>query len=94
MYATIRHYENAKELVDAMSKSPEEVNEAISAIKGFITYIATKDGDSMTSITICENKAACDESNSAAREWVKQNVSSPLTPPVIQGGEIFINFSK
>ena len=94
MHAVVRHYENAKALQDAMSAKTQEVMEVISAIPGFISYLATKDGDSMTSITICENKNACDESSKAAREWVKQNVSSPLTAPVIQGGEVFINFSK
>ena len=94
MYAVIRHYENAKALQDAMSAKTQEVMDVISAIPGFISYLGTKDGDSMTSITICENKAACDESNQAARDWVKKNVSSPLTPPVIQGGDVFVNFSK
>jgi len=94
MYAVIRHYENAKALQDVMSAKTQEVMEVISAIPGFITILATKDGGGMTSITICESKDACEESNKAAREWVKQNVSSPLTAPVIQGGEVFINFSK
>ena len=94
MYAVIRHYENAKALQDAMSAKTQDVMEVISAIPGFISYLGTKDGDSMTSITICENKDACDESSRAAKEWVKNNVSSLPTAPVIQGGEVFVNFSK
>jgi hypothetical protein len=94
MYATVRHYENAKALSDAMAAAPHEVKEALSVIPGFITYIATREGDSVTSITICENKEACDESTRVAREWVKSHVSSPLSPPVINDGEAFINFSK
>ncbi len=94
MYATVRHYENAKALSDAMDKAPHEVKDALTAISGFISYVATRDGDSMTSITICDTKEACDESSRVAREWVKDHVSTPLSPPVINDGDAFLNFSK
>lgn len=94
MYAVVRHYENAKALSDAMEKAPQEVKDAISAIQGFVSYHGTRDGDSMTSITVCDSKAACEESSRVAREWVKAHVSSPIGAPTVSEGEVFINFSK
>jgi hypothetical protein len=94
MYATVRHYESGKGLTDAMAAAPHEVNDAISAIPGFITYLATRNGESMTSITICENKEACEESTRVAREWVKERVKTPISAPVVSEGEVFIHFSK
>ena len=94
MYATVRHYESAKALADAMAAAPHEVNDAISAIPGFISYISTRNGDSVTSITICENKEACEESTRVAREWVKGHVTTPISAPVVSEGEAFIHFSR
>jgi hypothetical protein len=94
MYAIVRHYENAKALSDAMASAPQEVKDAISAIPGFVSYYGTRDGDSVTSITICDTKAACEESNRVAREWVREHVKSALAAPTVNEGEVFINFSK
>lgn len=94
MYAVVRHYENAKALADVMASRTQEVNDVISAIPGFISYLATRDGEAMTSITICESKEACDESSKVAREWVKANVTAAISAPVVNGGDVFISFSK
>ncbi|HEX6574740.1 MAG TPA: hypothetical protein VF042_07185 [Gemmatimonadaceae bacterium] len=94
MYAVVRHYENAKALSDAMAAAEQEVRDTISAIPGFISYYVTRDGDMMTSITICETREACEESSRAAKEWVREHVKSPLSPPVVSQGDVFIKFSK
>jgi hypothetical protein len=94
MYATVRHYANAKALSDAMSANKADVQHLLSSIPGFISYAATIDGDSVTTITICEDKEACDESTRRAREWVKETVKGQIGSMQENGGETFMNFSK
>jgi hypothetical protein len=95
MYVTVRRYQNAAALFEAMSAKKGEVQELISAVSGFVTYYSTRDGDTVTSVTVCNDKAGCDESTALAREWAGSNVNPPLTsPPEVSGGEVFINFSK
>jgi heme-degrading monooxygenase HmoA len=94
MYATIRRYKNAQALADAMSSRKDEVKQIISGVPGFVSYYATREGDTMTSVSVYNDKAGCDESTRRAREWVAENVKSAIGAPEISGGDVFINFSK
>jgi hypothetical protein len=94
MYAVIRQFKNARALFDAMSSKKDEVKQVISGVPGFVSYYATRDGDTMTSVSIYNDKAGCDESTRRAREWVAENVKSAVGSPEISGGEVFMNFSK
>lgn len=93
MYVTVRRYTNAKALADAMSSRSGEINELISGVSGFVSYYATRDGDTVTSVSVYDNKAGCDESTRLAGEWVRANVTPLPGAPEISGGEVFINFS-
>ena len=92
MYVTVRRYKNAGALVDAMNSKNSEVKQLISGIPGFVSYFATRDGDSMTSISVYDNKAGCDESTRRAGEWVRENVKSMPSAPDVSSGEVFLNF--
>lgn len=94
MYVTVRRYQNAGALGDAMSSGSGEVKDLISAIPGFVSYYASREGDTVTSVTACNDKAGCDESTRLAGEWVKENVKSLAGPPEVSGGPVFLNFSK
>jgi hypothetical protein len=94
MYATIRRYKNARALSDAMSSKKDEVKQVISGVPGFVSYYATREGDTMTSVSVYNDKAGSDESTRRAREWVAENVKSAVGAPEISGGEVFLNFSK
>jgi hypothetical protein len=94
MYATVRRYQNAGALGDAMVARSDEVKSLITSVPGFVSYYASRDGDMITSLTICNDKAGCDESTSRARAWVKENVASPPAAPDVSGGTVFLNFSK
>jgi hypothetical protein len=94
MYATVRRYQNAGALGDAMTSRSDEVKGLITSVPGFVSYYASRDGDTITSVTVCNDKAGCDESTNRARAWVKENVTSPLQPPEVSGGSVFLNFSK
>ena len=94
MYATVRRYSNAKALSDAMAARSAEVKQIISAVPGFIAYYATRDGDTMTSVTVCSDSKGTDESTRQAAAWVKENVKTAMGAPQISAGEVFISFSK
>ncbi len=92
MYATVRRYKNASALAEAMEAHSDEVKGLISGIAGFVSYFAARDGDAMTSISVYNDEAGCDESTRAAREWVKANVSAPIGAPEVSVGEVFLHF--
>jgi len=94
MYVTVRRYANAKALADAMASRSDDVETLISGVHGFVSYYSTRDGDDVTSVTVCNDKSGCDESTRLAGQWVRENVTSLPGPPEVSGGEVFINFSK
>ena len=94
MYVTVRHYENAGALADAMSAKRDEVQKLISEVPGFVNYYATRDGDVVTTVSIYNDKAGCDESTRRAREWVRENVQGHIAAPEVSGGDVYVNFAK
>ena len=95
MYVTLRWYAGAAALADAMSAKSGEVEKLIRGVPGFVAYYALRDGDNVTSITVCEDKAGTDESTRRAAAWVKENVKQgAVSPPRISEGKPFITFSK
>jgi hypothetical protein len=51
-------------------------------------------GDSGMTVTVCQDKAGTDESSRRAAEWVKENVSTTGSPPVITEGSTVLQFSS
>jgi hypothetical protein len=94
MYVTLRWYAGAAALADAMSAKPGEVEKLIRGVPGFVAYYSMRDGDNVTSVTVCEDKAGTDESTRRAAAWVKENVKGALAAPRISEGKPFISFSK
>ena len=92
MYATVRRYKNAQALADAMASKTDEVKKIISGIPGFVSYYATRDGDTVTSISIYNDKAGCEESTRRAGDWVRANVKAAPGAPEVSVGDVFINF--
>jgi len=91
MYATVRRWKNAAALADAMTAKEAEVKTLISGVSGFVSYYSTRDGDTVTSVSVYNDKAGADESTRLAREWAGQNVTGSVGAPEVSGGEVFIN---
>ena len=93
MYLVIRRYSNAAALADAMQEREEEVTGLIRGVPGFVAYYATRDGDSVTTVTVCNDQAGTQESTRRAREWVQSNLggAAPGAPEVTEG-ETYIAF--
>ena len=77
-----------------MSAKAADVEKIIRGVPGFISYYATRDGDNMTSVTVCEDKTGTDESTRRARAWVQENVPQGVAAPKISEGDAFISFGK
>jgi hypothetical protein len=93
MYVVVRTYANAGALADAMTQRQQEVTDLISGVPGFVAYYATRAGDAVTTVTVCDSQAGTQESTRRAREWVQQNLSgASIGAPQVAEGETFLQF--
>ena len=93
MYVVIRRWTNASALADAMQEREQEVTGLIRSVPGFVAYYATREGGTVTTITVCQNREGTQESTRRAREWVQQNLSgATLGTPELTEGETFLQF--
>jgi len=93
MYIVVRTWTNAGTLADAMLERQQEVTDIISRVPGFVAYYATRAGDTLTSVTVCDSQAGTQESTRLAGEWVKKNVTgASVGAPQIAEGETFLQF--
>ena len=93
MYIVVRTWTNAGVLADAMQQRQQEVTDLISGVPGFVAYYATRAGDTLTTVTVCDNQAGTQESTRLAGEWVKKNVTgASLEAPQIAEGETIFQF--
>jgi len=85
MHVAVRSYsgQGASELFDVLAESEEDVKTLISSVPGFVSYAAFRSGDGGMTVTICQDKAGTDESSRRAAKWVKENVSTLGSPPVV-----------
>ena len=92
MYIVVRTWTNAGALAEAMQARQQEVTDLIKGVPGFAAYYATRSGDTVTSVTVCDSKEGTDESSRLAREWVTKNISgaASIGAPQIAEGETFI----
>lgn len=91
MYLVVRKYANAGALADAMQQRQREVSDLLRGVPGFVAYYAARDGDTVTSVTVCQDRAGTQESSRVAREWVQQNLAgAAVGAPEVTEGETFI----
>ena len=64
MHAVIRTYSgpSAKKLFDLIEERKREVEGLIRPITGFVSYSLLRTADGGASVTVCQDKAGCDES--------------------------------
>jgi len=91
MHAVIRNYsgKGAKELFDVVEKSQESIEKVMRPVKGFVSYSAARTADGGFTITVYQDKAGCDESIRAARDWVAKNAANTgASAPTISEGTV------
>ncbi len=92
MYIVVRTWENGSGLADAMEKHAEDVTKGLSGVPGFVNYYATRSGNTVATVTVCESSEGAKESTRVAGEWVKANVSGAIGSPSIIEGETYLQF--
>jgi heme-degrading monooxygenase HmoA len=93
MYATVRTYAGATELVDALVANAGAVESLIGEIDGFKAYYLVRTGDGAVSVSVFESAAGTDASNSAAAAWIGENLPDlGVNPPQVWAGEVALSF--
>jgi len=94
MYVVVRSYsgQGASELFDLLGQREEEIKALIGGVPGFVSYAAFRSGDGGMTVTVCQDKAGTDESSRRAADWVKENVSTSVSPPSITEGNTVLHF--
>jgi len=93
MYIVVRTWTNAGALADAMLQKQQEVTDLIGGVPGFVAYYATRAGNILTTVKVCDSNEGTEESTRLAGEWVKKNVTgASIGAPQIAEGETFLQF--
>lgn len=94
MFTVIQNYTGAPGLADDLKKRSKDIEAEIGSVPGFISYYLAKTTDGIASVTLCENKAGCDESTKRAANWLKKTMPSlKIGAPEIISGELAFKFS-
>ena len=92
MYATIRNYAGGGDLADALVENESEVRRLIEGIGGFHAYYLVRTADGAVSISVYDNESGAEESNRAAADWIRDNLSHlSISAPQISAGEVVIS---
>jgi hypothetical protein len=94
MFVVVRSYsgQGARELFDLLGERQDDVKDLIGGVPGFVSYAAFRSGDGGMTVTVCQDKDGTDESSRRAAEWVKENVSTSVSPPSITEGDTVLHF--
>ena len=97
MHAPVRRWNGSQKLIEEMASRRDDVERVIAGSPGFVAYHAIRSGDTLISITICQDKAGTDESTRLATAWVRENLPRDAVEgltPEITDGEAFISFGS
>jgi len=94
MYTVIRNYPAAPKLADELLKNKQSIETEIGSVQGFIAYYLIKTAEGATSVTVCENRAGCDESSKRAANWLTKNLPNlKVSPPQVMAGDVVFKFA-
>jgi hypothetical protein len=90
MHATIRIYDEAEGLADAVAANKAEIVGLFEGVGGFRGYYIVKTGpSSAASITVFDDQAGVESSNEIARDWIAANLGNlSISPPTVMSGEV------
>jgi hypothetical protein len=95
MYAVIRRYTDAGKLIDVMERKPQEVEQVLTSVPGFVSYHAIRDGDTLVTISVCKDERGAEATTRRAAAWVRDNVGpDAVGAPEVTVGEAFINLGS
>jgi hypothetical protein len=95
MYATVRVYDSAEGLADAVAANRDEILGLLGDIPGFRGYHIIKTGPtSCVSVSVYDDQAGAEASNAAARDWIAGNLANvSVSPPQVHAGDVTMSSS-
>ena len=94
MHAMMRYYSGAgaKELFDILEAHKASVETAMRKTPKFVTYTLLRLPDAGVSMTVCHDKASCDESAKIAAAWVKEHApGTKVNAPFVSEGPVIVH---
>jgi hypothetical protein len=91
-YVVIRHYRDARTLIDELEQRSGEVENVIRGVPGFIGYHLVRSESGGFSVSVYRDQAGAEESVKAAREYIQQTLPGVGVPPEVIQGEAVISF--
>ena len=92
MYVTIRSYSGG-DLADVLVEREDEVRGVIGSIDGFHSYYALRTAGGTTTISVFDDQAGAEASNSAAAGWISENLpDASFGAPQVTTGEVAVSF--
>jgi hypothetical protein len=89
MYAVIRTYANSPGLAEELAARKSEVEELLTPVAGFQSWFLVPTDDGCMTVTVCDDKAGCDETTQRAANWLREHASEiKSTPPQVTSGEV------
>ena len=93
MYSVIRQYAAAGAIGDLLVERTSDVRELISSTPGFVAYSAVRDGEHVTTITVCADQAGTEETTRRAAAFIKEHLpTTTIGAPTIRQGEVVVSF--
>ena len=83
VHAVVRTYAGAgaSELFDLLEARRSEVEALMRPIDGFVSYLLARNAGGGTTVTVCRDKAGCDDSVARARDWRRRWTRRPRSRP-------------
>lgn len=92
MHGSIRIYSGSSDLADALVENESEVKRIIREIDGFRAYYLVRTADGAASVSIFDDEAGAEESNTVAAAWIRENLPDlSVSAPQISAGEVLIS---
>ena len=91
MYATVRTY-SSPDLADALVSREADVKNLITGIEGFKAYYLIRTADGAASVSVFDDEAGANESNTVAANWLRENLPDiGGSAPQVTAGEVVIS---
>src|ERR1700694_2875916 len=96
MFTNIREYQVVgQDALDEFARRHAEIERALSASEGFVSYALVRTAQGMVSVTTCETEAGTDDSNRRAAAWIREEMPrASIQPPVISSGTVIASIGQ
>ena len=91
-YVVIRHYQDATALIDGLEQRPDEIEQLIRGIEGFVAYNLVRTERGGFSVSVYDDRKGAEESVRVARDFVRENFPGVAAAPQVIEGEAVISF--